>query len=1318
MKIWIKPDLLPTRGGAAGDRPEASLPDRIGAALRTGRLSCAGGGVSFLAAPVAGAQGLIVLDRPPEVLPDAVIVLGTPDLPVPDRRRPPLWFEQRPAGSDAAGALWELSLGLHDRRLGPDVTGQDQPRPWISGAAAREAALVLPDGRTIVLRDDAARDPPRLNGAKVTVVGLAGADRAGLLAALDGWRPGMAAAPAGSGHRVRLAFVLRPGDDPDRLRALARKLVETAKGRVTHPAGLVFNPEARRDPVAFLFPGQGAQYRGMLRASLAAHPNLRDWFDALDRHYPVDLAPLPSRLLLEDWAPDSPMAQAFHGLAGGGYASLTAALAHHDMLIGMGLHPDAMLGHSNGENAALIASGVIRTATRRGQFSVLSHMSALFSRADASFGDGATAGCAADRPVCMALVLPASMDAAVLDDVLDDTVLLMMDNCPSQKVVWGPAHVLDQRLAPLRKEGLLALRLPIGAPYHTPHFAPVVARFLSDYGLLDLGPARVPLYSGHTGAPFAETRDAIIATATRQWSEPVRFGRAIERMHRDGIRVFIDVGPGGRLAGFVRDTLGAAPHSALAVDEESRPDGTSLPRMLAQVFALGLIDKIATDDDIARTEAAGIPPAAMTALAIPRDAATRADAVVSPVLPTVPSVAPAAGADLSPEPPSERTATIAPQPAPGAAVRAALVTAHFDLMRAHLEGQTRIFAALADRLSDPERRRPSQLAAAPVVQPAAPPPAPDLLRHFGATRVDIRDGCLTATLILDRENQPFLDDHAFCKARSIDPARTGLPVLPLMMSAEIAAAGAVQLAGAGWVVSRIDALRGMRWIASDSGRIELRLDLQPRPEADAQSRRFAASLHHPNAQDDSDGVAATCEIVLARAYHAPPRPLPDRLPPPPATYPDGSPMITGPDFAARLFHGPCFTSIAAVAGWSDTAIEVAVTAPSEDRFLATGTDAPRVIHGPLLDNAGQILALHHKHATTGSFGLFPVFVEAILFFAPKPAAGTGLRVVTRQTATGSTLTGDLDYRDGDGRVVIRVEGMKMVFIPWPRRFEASFFRGREGGSLAVPVAAPAGISVRMIPGFERGFLTTSNRIWVRSLAMACLSDTERAAFQTLPPRGPRQEEWLLGRIAVKEAGLGSLSDPLVADLAELRVDQDAGGRPSLVLPTGAQLPCSISHSTGAAIGAVAPPGIAVGIDIEPVAGPDDPFARNALAFGAAEADAIAAHGPKTVWCAKEAVAKALGTGLMGAPTRFRAGLRGTSLTVTVASTEIPVSILQADGHHVVLCYLPQAEARHIATRLADQSLCDQGLGEQGLAHHDTTQTEKGMSHADCSDHRR
>lgn len=1275
MTVWILPSLDDSSGvaGAACGMTAPALVARITSGTVGELLHCDGGALRLMGEPVPGAQRIAVLETAPDHLPDVAIVLGAPHLPPPLSRHPPLRVEHRPGTADAAQALWELSLMLHERRIGSgDGGGPDTSRPWISGLPVREAALALPDGRWIVLQDEMAVDPPRLIGPGVEIVTLAAENRAGLLAALADWRPGAPCPPATPRQRVRLGFVHRAGADAEKTRALGRKVIETAKGRVTHPSGLCFNPEAGREPVAFLFPGQGAQYRGMLRAALDAQPALRDWFDALDRHYPADLSPLPSRLLLEDWEDDSPSARAFHGLAGGGYASLTAALAHHDLLVDLGLRPDAILGHSNGENAALLAAGVIRTATRKGKFAVLSHMCGLFSNADASFGgDPAEAG--GDGSICVALALPATMEAGVLDRVLDDEIVLMMDNCPSQKVVWGPAKLLEARLAPLREEGMLSIRLPLTAPYHTRHFRPVVDRFVADYMLLDLGPGQIPLYSGHTGAPFPENRGEIIETATRQWSEPVRFGRAIERMHADGIRVFVDVGPGGRLAGFVRDTLADRPHAALAVDEESRKDGSALPRMLVQGFCLGILDAVTGDRRGTRPQEAQHP-----------DAGARTER-------PDPAIAQAVtGAAI---PPKTALSTAPPPAAAGArnegGWRAALAQAHFGLMRDHLAQEARIFAGLRDRLAG---------TASGAARRHAQAPAPDLLRPFGACRIELTEEGMIVELRMTPERQTFLRDHAFCKARSVDPGATGLTVLPLMLSAEIAAAAAVQRAGPGWHVIALEGLRGHRWIAGDTGGIDLQLDLRALTTTETGSRRYSVTLHHRNAQDDSGGgVAATCEIVLNRRPAPSPAPFPDALPPPPATYPDGTAMITGEGFAERLFHGPCFTSIGAVGGWSETGIEVAVTAPSETGFVAPDLSGPRVINGPLLDNAGQILALQQKHATTRSFGLFPVLVERIGFFGPRPEAGVPLRVVTRQVAGENTVTGDLDYRDASQRVVMRVEGMKMVFIHWPRRFEASFFRGRAGGSLAEPLEAPEGVTLRILRGFEGSFLTTSNRIWLRSLAWACLSAEERAAFHALPPRGPRQEEWLLGRIAVKEAGLCALSDPDAADLVELEVTQDEGGRPTLVLPDGARVPCSISHSNGTAAGAVAAPGWAIGLDVEPISGLDDPIGRNVLAFDPSERAALDRFGPKAVWCAKEAVAKAIGTGLMGAPTRFKAHLRGDALHVSVASVEIPVTFPRSESHHVALCHIPQSQAAEIAAHLTTSA---QPRAEREAAHVD------------------
>ncbi len=54
----------------------------------------------------------------------------------------------------------------------------------------------------------------------------------------------------------------------------------------------------------------------------------------------------------------------------------------------------------------------------------------------------------------------------------------------------------------------------------------------------------------------------------------------------------------------------------------------------------------------------------------------------------------------------------------GGAARAAIVTAHFDLMRDHLEGEKRVFASLADRISNPVRCTTPRIRTAPIPPPA------------------------------------------------------------------------------------------------------------------------------------------------------------------------------------------------------------------------------------------------------------------------------------------------------------------------------------------------------------------------------------------------------------------------------------------------------------------------------------------------------------------------------------------------------------------------------------------------------------------------
>src|SRR5262249_32916946 len=132
---------------------------------------------------------------------------------------------------------------------------------------------------------------------------------------------------------------------------------------------------------------------------------------------------------------------------------------------------------------------------------------------------------------------------------------IAMHNCPNQYVIFGYRDDIDAMTARLRGSGGVLLPLYFGRAYHTPLFAGFSNRlrpFLDD---LDFCAPATKLWSCATAAPFPLEGHRVRALALAQWTRPVRFQETIEAMYQSGVRIFIEVGPRGNLANFVRDIL-------------------------------------------------------------------------------------------------------------------------------------------------------------------------------------------------------------------------------------------------------------------------------------------------------------------------------------------------------------------------------------------------------------------------------------------------------------------------------------------------------------------------------------------------------------------------------------------------------------------------------------------------------------------------------------------------------------------------------------------------------------------------------------------
>jgi len=383
---------------------------------------------------------------------------------------------------------------------------------------------------------------------------------------------------------VRVGLVVRSTADlRDRLRAAVARLADPSCASVRDAKGTYFwqGPLAGPGRLAFLYPGEGSQYPGML-ADLCPHfPEVRAALDAADRvALSRGLRSLPGEQLYGDRDADSPDAGGFWAIDTAVNVVLSSQWAIHQLLTRLGLAPAAVVGHSSGEFLALAAAGVIPDGVELERR--MGELGAVFEGLDR---DG--------------LVPPATLVAvaagrerveAVCREVGPGVVEVAVDNCPHQVVIAGPADLVAEAVARLRSEGVFCEGLPFGRAYHTPRFAAALGplrRFFDDAPVRPPG-AATAVYSCAKAGRVGPGVDEVRRLAVDQWVGPVEFRRTVEAMHADGVRLFVEVGARGHLAGYVEDTLRGRPHFAVAANLPRRSGLTQLNHLVASLYAQGV----------------------------------------------------------------------------------------------------------------------------------------------------------------------------------------------------------------------------------------------------------------------------------------------------------------------------------------------------------------------------------------------------------------------------------------------------------------------------------------------------------------------------------------------------------------------------------------------------------------------------------------------------------------------------------------------------------------------------------------------------------
>jgi acyl transferase domain-containing protein len=386
------------------------------------------------------------------------------------------------------------------------------------------------------------------------------------------------------GEHQRLAVIANSVEGlRQQLSTLAVRLSDPAKLKLQTRGGIYFSQKSLPGKVAFLFPGENSQYSGML-TDLALHfPEVRDWFDLLDDMFAGDrdfapteaLFPAPTVLTDQERAE---LRERLHDTELGSESVFCADQALFHLLGRFGVQAQAMIGHSTGENAAIVASGWTNM-TRADVQQYIRRMNALYRELDSS--DQLPAG------------VLLSVGAARLEDVqrlvnADPELYLTMDNCHNQFILFGTEDAIQRATGLLRKQGAICMRLSLARGYHTPQMEPMALSFRELFRGIKVAESEIELYSCVTAEPFPREFEACIETAAQQYMRQVRFRESIERMYLSGVRVFVEVGPNNVLSSFVRDTLRDREHLAVSCDDRSRAGLEQLAHLLARLFVAGV----------------------------------------------------------------------------------------------------------------------------------------------------------------------------------------------------------------------------------------------------------------------------------------------------------------------------------------------------------------------------------------------------------------------------------------------------------------------------------------------------------------------------------------------------------------------------------------------------------------------------------------------------------------------------------------------------------------------------------------------------------